>query len=469
MLVRDMDSWIRAAGLPDRPLPSLRIEAGPQVHASPLGIREGATTVLGLVGQQVADIWQAGTGQAQEVCIDTRHAEVAMASAWLLRLDGDLATTRNARGGPIEGGFTTADDKTLYFLCAFPGLTQQTAEALGCELTRESVTAAVRAKPAAELEDALNKRDVTGVIVRDYATWQSHPQGQALANQPVVYIERIGDAAPTPLPQGQRPLSGLRVVDATRVIAGPMCTRTLTEFGADVLHVGSPNVPDLVYTQADTAHGKRRAFIDLDQADGAARMRDLCSTADVFVQSYRPDSLARRGFGPADVAAMRPGVVYVTESAYGDEGPWRTKRGFDGNIQAATGIQALHGPRPRPVAGGDDSPIAMAINDYCTGYWGAYGVLEALRRRAIEGGSWHVRVSLAQTAMWFLGMGSIHQPADAMPVREARDLAAELSEDIESEYGLMTRLRPVLQLSETPAHWATPTVLPGHDAAQWAD
>lgn len=468
MLVGDMDSWIRAARLPARPLPSLRIEAGAQVHASPLGIREGATTVLGLVGQQVADIWQAGTGRAQDVCIDTRHAEVSMASAWLLRLDGDFATTRNAPGGPIEGGFTTADDKTLYFLCAFPGITQQTAEALGCEVTRESVAAAVRAKPAAELEAALNERDVTGVIVRDYATWKSHPQAEALEPQPVVHIQRIGDAPPTPLPLGERPLSGLRVVDATRVIAGPMCTRTLTEFGADVLHVGSPHVPDLVYTQADTAHGKRRAFVDLDQPEGIPQMQDLCRHADVFVQSYRPGSLARRGFGPADLAELRPGVVYVTESAYGDEGPWRTKRGFDGNIQAATGIQALHGPRPRPAAGGADSPIAMAINDYCTGYWGAYGVLEALRRRAIEGGSWHVQVSLAQTAMWFLRMGSSHDPADAMPAREARALAAELSEQSQSDYGVMTRLRPVLQLSETPAHWATPTVLPGHDPATWA-
>ena len=467
MLVRDMESWIRAAGLPARPLPSIQIASGPQVHASPLGIREGATTVLGLVGQQVADIWQAGSGQAQEVGIDTRHAEIAMASAWLLRVDGDLATTRNAPGGPIEGGFTTADDKTLYFLCAFPGLTQQTAEALGCELTRESVKATIRARPAAELEAALNARDVTGVIVRDHATWTSHPQGQALEHQPAVHIERIGDAPPIPLPGGERPLSGLRVVDATRVIAGPMCTRTLTEFGADVLHVGSPHVPDLVYTQADTAHGKRRAFVDLDSADGLAEMRDLCSTADVFVQSYRPDSLARRGFGPVDLAALRPGIIYVSESAYGDEGPWRTKRGFDGNVQAATGIQAMHGPRPRPAAGGDDSPIAMAINDYGTGYWGAYGVLEALRRRAIEGGSWHVRVSLAQTATWFLRMGRIHEPADAMPPREARALAAELSEESSSDYGVMTRLRPVLQMSETPAHWATPTVLPGHDPARW--
>lgn len=467
MNVRDLEPWIAGAGLSPRPLPSLSIEQGPQIHASPLGIRQGATTVLALIGQQIADIWQAQTGRTQQIYIDTRHAEIAMGSAWLLKLDGDLATTRNAAGGPIEGGFPTADGRTLYFLCAFPGLTQQTADALGVEVSREAVAAAVHAKAADELEAIMVAHDLTGVIVRDYDTWLQHPQGQALKDQPTVVIERIGDAPPIPLPGGERPLSGLCVLDCTRVIAGPMGTRTLAEFGADVLQVSAPGLPDLLYTEADTAHAKRRTLLDLNTADGLAQIKELIRGADVFVQSYHPGSFARRGLGPADLAALRPGIIYVSESAYGHTGPWATKRGFDGNVQAATGIQAMHGPRDRG-ARGEDTPIPMAINDYGTGYWEAWGILEAVRRRATEGGSWLVRPALAQTAHWFLRMGSVNNPEAAMPVSEARALVAQFSDEADSAYGRMTRLRNPLQLSETPPTWATPTVKPGHHQPVWA-
>jgi crotonobetainyl-CoA:carnitine CoA-transferase CaiB-like acyl-CoA transferase len=390
-----------------------------------------------------------------------------MASTWLLKVDGEPATAKfPMTASPLEGAFECADGKLVYFLCVFPAIVQKTAEVLGCELTRDGVSAALRARPSDEIEASLNAHDLTGVIVRDHATWLRHPQGEVLAPQPVVHIERIGDAPPTPLPIGARPLAGLRVLDATRVIAGPTCTRTLAEFGADVLQIGSPALPDLVASEADTAHGKRRAHIDLNQPASKGQLLDLCRGADVFVQSYRADSLARRGLGPTELTALRPGLIYLSESAYGDEGPWRTKRGFDGNVQAASGILAMH-DRNGPPGTGEDSPIAMALNDYCTGYWGAYGVLEALRRRSVEGGSWHVRVSLAQTAMWFLRMGVVHRPEDGMPPREARALVARFSEESDSAYGRLTRLRPAIQMSETPPRWDTPTVRPGHDPCRW--
>ena len=463
----DLTSWVRGAGLSPELSSSIEIEQRQLVHQTPLGVAEGATTALAMVGAAIDDIWFARTGRRQQIRIDPRHAEIGMGSTWLLKVDGELANNRfPLTQSPIEGSHKCSDGRDIYFLCVFPSLVNGSAEVLGCELTPEAVAAAVRRRQSDELENALTDRGLTGVIVRDYATWLQHPQGQALASQPVVHIERIGDAAPISLPNGHRPLSGLRVLDATRVIAGPTCTRTLAEFGANVLQVGSQAIPDLISSQADTAHGKRRAFLDLDVAEDVHRLQELCGEADVFVQSYRPGSFDRRGFGPEQLAKIRPGIIYVSESAYSHLGPWRSKRGFDGNVQAASGIMALRS-EPLRFSDSDDAPIAMAINDYCTGYWGAYGVLAALRRRSEEGGSWHVRVSLGQTAMWFMRMGLIHNPDDAMSSRDARMLAKEFAEEAESDYGRLTRLRPALQMSETPPGWETRTVLPGVNTCSW--
>lgn len=440
----ELNAWTESAGLAPRDFSCTEIVSGKRVHATQLGVREGATTVLALVAESVNDIWEKGTGRRQQIRIDTRHAEVAMASAWLVKVDGELATSKfPSPMTPIEGTFTCADGATLFNLCTFPSLVDGTVEALGCELTAESIRAAVAARTSSEIETLINGRDLTGVIVRDHEGWLRHPQGQALADQPTVHIEQIGDAPPAPIPPGERPLSGIRVLDATRVIAGPTGSRTLAEFGADVLNVGHPDLVDFPGGQIDTAHGKRRAFLDLNAPDGTAHMLDLAGSADVFVQSYRPDSYAKRGLGARDVAARRPGIVYVTETAYGNVGPWRSKRGFDGSVQAATGIMSLRRTPLLPAAG-EPAPLVMALNDYGTGYWEAYGILEALKLRATVGGSWHVRVSLAQTARWFMRMGAVHDPNEAISPAAAQQLVDQFSETVPSGYGALTRLRPII-------------------------
>jgi len=300
-------------------------------------------------------------------------------------------------------------------------------------------------------------------MMRPFAEWDAHPQGRAVAASPLFTIERIGEAPPTPLPRsGERPLSGLRVLDLTRVIAGPVCGRTLAAHGADVLRVTAAHLPAIETLDIDTGRGKLSTQIDLRAAPGAEALRRLAAQADVFVQGYRPGALAGRGFGPAELAALRPGIVCVSLSAYGHVGPWSGRRGFDSLVQTACGFNVaeaeaagIDGPKPLP---------AQAL-DHASGYLMAFAAMAALLRRAEEGGSWLVRASLAQTAHWLRGLGRVENGlACADPAFEdVRDLL----ETTESGYGRLTAVRHAARLSETPARWERPAPLPGVHPPAW--
>ncbi|HET7738580.1 MAG TPA: CoA transferase [Tepidiformaceae bacterium] len=442
---------------------SVTIEGSDPVHPSPLRLGDGTAALLGMIGASVDDIWHAQTGRRQRIRIDHTHAALGISSAWLLRVNGELAfTALRSPTSFVDGSYLTADGRTVRLMTGtFLHLATPVLELLDCPDEPDAIAAAVARWSAADLEAALTARGMTGVIVREHAEWLEHPQGRFLHESPAVEITRIGDAPARALPGGDRPLSGLRVLDATRVIAGPTIARTLAEFGADVLHVESPNIPDGGATRADTGHGKLQSFVDLATDEGRATMAELARTADVFSQSYRAGSMAARGFGPEAVAALNPGIIYVSETAYGHGGPWHEKRGFDGNVQSASGIEMLNRRAAPP------SPVAMAMNDYGTGYWGAFGVLQALKRRAVEGGSWHVKVALGQTASWYLRLGAPHDPSRAKSADELYALADQYSEAHDSDYGLLRRLRPIIQLSETPSSWERRTALPGSHPAAW--
>lgn len=461
----DLIAVSEAAGVPPTDTPVEFVGPDDPIYPSPLRLGHGTAAVLANIAGAIDDIAAANGAPRQTARIDVRHALVSISSMWVLRVNGALATEALMDAvGAGQGIFRTRDDRWLYLLSGFPHIVERTLEAIGCADV-ERLEEHIAARDSAELEAALNDANLTGVIVRSADEWRSHPQGALLADAPAVMIEKMGDDAPTPLPQGEGqgalPLSGLRVIDATRVLAGPTISRTLAALGADVLHVGAPGLPDIQAAQADTGHGKRRAFIDLNDADGPEALWELIDHADVFVQSYRAGSLARRGFFPGSLAAERDGIIYVSENAYGQDGPWSEKRGFDGNVQAASGIHALHQPPGQLIGPGP----AMAMNDYCTGYWGAYGVLEALKRRAVEGGAWHVTVSLGQTAAWFLRMGAPHELSAADP-QIGYQLAEQFSENVDSDYGELTRLKFPIELSHTRPRWNR-TVKPGTHPAEW--
>jgi len=274
-----------------------------------------------------------------------------------------------------------------------------------------------------------------------------------------VEVERIGDADPKPVGDGRRPLGSVRVLDLTRVLAGPTHARVLAEHGADAMLVNSPNLPNAPAFVMDTSHGKLSTFLDLDDADDAATLRGLASTADVFCQGYRGGALAKRGLGPDELAELRPGIVYVTINCYGDTGPWRERPGWEQLAQSVTGLADAQGEPGRPTL------MPAAACDYTTGYLAALGTMVALWRRSHEGGTWHVRASLCQTGNWFAELGPTCDPAAATPP-DADDLD-RWSVTTDTPFGRLRHLGPVAELSATPPRWTRPTVPLGTHQPAW--
>ncbi|WP_244302499.1 CoA transferase [Microbispora triticiradicis] len=255
---------------------------------------------------------------------------------------------------------------------------------------------------------------------------------------------------------GARPLSGVRVLDLTRVIAGPVAARTLAAYGADVLRVGAAHLPEVPGLVVETAFGKRSCHVDLRSETGRERLRELVRGADVVIQAYRPGTLRARGFGPDDLAALRPGVVCVDVSAYGSRGPWASRRGFDSLVQMASGIAHENGDGLRPA------PLPAQALDHATGYLAAFGAVAALIRRAAEGGSWHVEVSLARTATWLDGLGRID--GGGVPRPAAEDLLATM----DSPFGTLTYVTPPGLAGGVRPGWTTPPPRQGEHPAAWA-
>ena len=251
------------------------------------------------------------------------------------------------------------------------------------------------------------------------------------------------------------------MLDLTRVIAGPVCGRALAAHGADVLLISAPHLPSIEPLVIDTGLGKLSAHLDLRRAGDAERLRALACEADVFCQAYRPGALGKLGFSPEELARLRPGIICVTLSAYGHAGPWRARRGFDSLVQCASGI-AHEGA----VLAGSDAPQPLPAQalDHASGQLCAFGAMMALGRRAREGGSYLVRVSLAQTARWLDGLGRVRG-------REARDLTpediADLMQESPSPFGRLRHLVPAAHLSETPAYWSRPSVPLGSHPPVW--
>jgi len=264
------------------------------------------------------------------------------------------------------------------------------------------------------------------------------------------------------LKPASRPLSGVRVLDLTRVLAGPTCARTLAEHGADVLKITARHLPDSGLVDLDTGLGKLSAQIDLRTKEGIEILRGLAREADVFSQSYRPGALAARGFSPEALAKLRPGIVCVTLSAWGTSGPWSGRRGFDSIVQCVSGIAHATGTATQP------SLLLVSAIDYITGHLMALGAMVALARRAREGGSWLVRASLARTGKWVVDRGLIEPGAMAAAVNELPEAEIDgLCTETDTPDGKMRHLKPVVKMSETQPYWARPPVPLGFNPPEW--
>jgi crotonobetainyl-CoA:carnitine CoA-transferase CaiB-like acyl-CoA transferase len=458
-------SLMPIAGWPEEKADTVNITSGTDpILPTSFRIGETSSATLGAVGLAVTDLWELRTGRRQEVAVDTRRATASMRSGHYMKMDGEsISTRRNA----VMGVYPTRDGRWSYLHCNFPNHRAAAMSVLGVAEDRDAVTKAVANWDAQELEEAIIAANGAGGMVRTMDEWTKHPQAAAIAGLPVMEIVKIGDSTPENLPDGDRPLSGIRVLDLTRVLAGPTCARTLAEHGADVMKITGAHLPNLGYQEYDTGHGKLQAQLDLRENQDLSTLRNLVRETDVFSQGYRPGTLGGRGLSPEELAEIRPGIVYISLSAFSHMGPWASRRGFDTVIQTVSGITSRQGEL---FPNADRSPQFYPVSaiDYLTGYLMAFGGLVALGRRAREGGSWLVRISLAQTGKWLVDRGQIAE-ADLkdVPSEFTADELESWSMTSDTPVGRLNHLGPVISLSDTKPHWARPTAPLGYHEPVW--
>jgi crotonobetainyl-CoA:carnitine CoA-transferase CaiB-like acyl-CoA transferase len=438
--------------------------AADPILPTPFRITEAGCATLAAVGLAVSDLWELRTGRRQGVAIDTRQATASLRSGTYLKINGTpVPFGRNE----VMGSYPAKHGRWSYVHANFPNHRAAALKVLGVPEDHDAVRKAVAQWDALELEEAIIAAKGAGGMVRTIEEWLMHPQGAAVATLPLMEIVRIGDSPPEKLRSGERPLSGVRVLDLTRVIAGPTCARTLAEHGAEVLKITGAHLPSLGRQEYDTGHGKLSAHLDLREAKDTEILRGLVRGADVFSQGYRPGTLGARGFSPEALAQLRPGIVVVSLSAFSHVGPWASRRGFDTVIQSVSGITSRQGELfPGDEPGPQFYPVSAI--DFLTGYLMAFGAMVALARRAREGGSWLVRISLAQVGRWLVERGQV--PESELKNVPKEFTPAELerwSMMSETPVGRLQHLAPVIRLSETPPRWARPTVPLGYHQPVW--
>ncbi|KAF9453123.1 CoA-transferase family III [Macrolepiota fuliginosa MF-IS2] len=483
------DLW-KAQGLPVDFLKHLKFCGDPDTAVqSSFKIGAVAQASIGVAGLASAYLHYLRTGVEQSVTVDARHAALEFRSHEYYTLDG-LAPTEV--WDTIAGLYATKDQSFVRIHTNFPRHRKGVLDILELpdlpETTKEQVGAAILHWNAEDLEKEAISRGLCISAYRSFDTWDAHPHAKTLAHKPPLTITKIGDAPHRSLGAEDRPLQGIRVLDSSRVLAGPIAGRTLAAHGADDLLITSPTLPALFGIDADTSRGKRTTQLDLNDPTDHTTLKNLISEAHVFLQAYRPGGLAAKGFGPQELAKLRPGVICANLCAWGWEGPWKDRRGFDSLVQTATGFnqaeaEAHHAslrqdePVPAPPKL-TPRPFPFQVLDYAGGYLLAFGTIVALCKSVTIGGSWEVRVSLAGVGQWLRSLGRIPPEAAFIQGRslppkmashglhpEIQSLASNWKVSSASGYSEMVALKHPAVLSVTPCvEKEAPVVLNAHEA-----
>src|SRR3984893_2722632 len=452
------DIWTSAGGAPAALGAVTLTGEEPQLPSS-FRVAAASQDSIAAAGLAGAQIWQLRSGQSQDVAVDMRHAVVECRSERYLRVDGKPPPPA---WDAIAGIYKTRDARFVRLHTNFPHHRDAVCKILDCKPERDAVQAALMQWDAEAFETAAYAGGGVVAMMRSHEEWAASPHARALAGLPLLSIEKIGEAAPKPWPQGDRPLAGLRVLDLSRVIAGPVAGRTLAVHGADVLLISGPDLPAIPWLTIDTGRGKLTSFVELKSEPGRQVLRGLLADVDIFSQGYRPRAIASLGFSPQDAAKINPGIVYVSLSAYGDAGPWSERRGFDSLVQTSTGFNHAEG-RAAGIDGPKELPAQML--DHATGYLMAFGAMLAKARQAHEGGSWHVRVSLAQTGRWLWNLGRV---ADGFKTEDLKgDAVAPFVEEAASGFGPLRAVSHSAVMSKAAAFWARPAMPLGSHPPQW--
>ncbi|KAF5360363.1 hypothetical protein D9756_004621 [Leucocoprinus leucothites] len=432
--------WL-AEGLPIEFLKHLKFHGNPDTAInSSFKIGALAQASIGVTGLASAYLHYLRTGIRQDVSVDARHASLEFHSHSYYTLDGKSSPEV---WDPIAGVYPTKDQSFVRIHTNFPHHRKGVLDILSLpdtpSVTKAQVSSALAQWNAEEFESVAISRGMCVSAYRTFEEWDKHPHAQTLVGKPPVSVVRIGDA-PKRVFSGNNtnPLSGVRVLDLSRVLAGPVAGRALAAHGTDTLLITSPKLPALPGLDVDTSRGKRTTQLDLTQSNDRDTLKHLVSEADVFLQAYRPGGLAAKGFSAEELNKMKPGIISANLCAWGWEGVWKDRRGFDSLVQTGTGFnhaeaQAYHEyshpsesiPHPLPPR-----PFPYQVLDYAGGYLLAFGIITALCKSITEGGSWEVRVSLAGVAQYLRSLGRI---APEIAFGEGKALPPKLTPEMHPE------------------------------------
>ena len=433
--------------------------------------RVGAISALTKAAPAAASaaIWRMRTGRGQDIRVDLRktiHTMSPFFSRPMMYLNGRPLTTVDTPFKDLNLSFyRTKDDRYFLPTAIYPDSFARTMALLRCSNNAPSIEDAVMKWNAFDLEEAFAEAGLQGCVARTPLEWAREPQREFVSSVPLVEVIKIADGEPQPFGRAERPLSNLRVLGMAHVLAGPACMQTLAEQGADCLNIWGKESFDHDFFYAASNTGIRSTFLDVKSKDGTATALSLARDADVFVENLRGDKPRRLGIGPHALAeGHERGLVYVSIRCYGHEGPWAQRAGFDMHAICASGFTYQEGVGDMPSL-----PKTKVFNDFTAGYLAAAGAQAALIRRAREGGSYLVRISLLRCTEYYQSLGLFNK--DELNIAGSDEDHRPSEPDMverPTPMGLFQRIGSQVEMSETLPHWPDPLLVPrGSSAARW--
>ena len=446
----DMLTSIQTAlGLPHTPIPFNGDGALPSAFA----VTELACASIAAAGQALSELLHQQTGHLPAVAVDRR-----LASLWFSTSLRPIGWQVPPLWDAIAGDYATRDGWIRLHTNA-PHHRAAAERVLGACADRAAMAAKVAQWASAELEQAVIDAKGCAAEMRSWAQWQQHPQGLAVNAEALVQFIEQTDENRSPW-QGSiaRPLAGIKVLDLTRVLAGPTASRFLAGLGANVLRIDPPswNEPGVV---PEMTVGKRCARLDLQAPADRAVFEGLLKDADILLHGYRADALEHLGFGIERRRQLAPGLIDVCLNAYGWSGPWQNRRGFDSLVQMSSGI-AEAGQRWKQAD--KPTPLPVQALDHATGYLMAASAITLLTERLRSGRGGSARLSLARTAKLLIEHGP--GTSEALRVEDKQDQDSRVEQ---TPWGPAHRLLAPVTISGTPLQWALPATELGSHRAQW--
>ncbi|MBV8755356.1 MAG: CoA transferase [Hyphomicrobiales bacterium] len=435
--------------------------------------RFGTMAALGLAARSVAvaALWQHRTGEGQDIAVDVRKAFRRFSGFF----EGKWETVNGrppAMGATASNPFydfpmfrETRDGRYVVALNVYPKLAVRALNFLRCSPSAESVNNAILQWRAEDLENAAAEAGLVIAMVRTNEEFRKELQyTEVLSRMPLITVEKIGESDPIPFKKdGKSPLDGIRAFGMGHVIAGGGMGRDLAYYGADVLNIWRPDDTEIESFFWDVQVGMRSTILDYSKED-RAKFNRLLKDADIFFANKRPGYLERNGLGAEELSAKKPGLIHATVLLHGDKGPWKNRPGFDEVGAAVSGLFCIEGTPAHPK-----SPPIIPICDNVVGWLGTVGTLAALRRRAVEGGSYRVTVSLTRTVLWLLSLG-IFDRAYAQATAGSSDEHAYVAPDLftaETPLGTYQGMTDQVVLSRTPGSFRTVLMPRGSSKPEW--